>query len=160
MSDKLQTMKHHEWFAKVTSDSVRSVARTVGLPPRTLATQLEKGRVSPENVIAIAMAYDIHPVRALVDTGYLEPQYAQAVDPMTALQSVSEEQLAEEVLRRMTAGVKTKILIQDVNEVAEHLARKAAAEEVDHEAIIRQINEGTLQVAAQEATEPLEQHFT
>lgn len=154
-------MEHIEWLKNVTkNESVNAIAKTAEIVPRTFARQVEKGRVSPENVIAIAIAYEAHPVRALVDTGYLDPRYAHAVDPVTALQSVSEEQLAEEVLRRMREGVKTKILIQDVNEVAEHLAKKAAAEEVDHEAIIRQINEGTLQVAAQEATEPLEEHFT
>lgn len=175
-------MKHHDWFAKVTSDSVRAVARTVGLPPRTLATQLEKGRVSPENVIAISAAYGAHPVRALVDTGYLDPQYARAVDPATAIQSVSEEQLAEEVLRRMRVGVTTENLILDVNEVAERLTRKPAEDttpvkpdlhavkekngipytddgEPDYDAIVDGINAGTEKFAAQRATEPLEEHW-
>ncbi|WP_141681561.1 hypothetical protein [Corynebacterium phoceense] len=119
-------MKHSEWLSKVTDDSVRSIARTVGLPPRTLATQLEKERISPENVISIAIAYGAHPVRALVDTGYLAEKYARTVDPMTALRSVTEDQLAYEVLRRMKLGVETDNLTTPVDELAQRRAMSGA----------------------------------
>ena len=33
-------------------------------------------------------------------------------------------------------------------------------DEIDHDEIIRQINAGEIQVAAQKATDPLEEHFT
>ena len=65
-------MKHSEWLTTTTGDSVRNVAITIGVAPRTLATQLEKERISPENVIKIAEAYEAHPVGALVATGYLD----------------------------------------------------------------------------------------
>ena len=51
-------MKHSEWLTTTTGDSVRNVAITIGVAPRTLATQLEKEHLSPENVIKIAEAYD------------------------------------------------------------------------------------------------------
>lgn len=101
----VQRMKHTEWFEMTTSDSVRAAANTIGIPQRTLAAQIEKGRISPENVIAIAVAYDHHPVGALVDTGYLDAKWAEQVDPARALRSVTEQQLADEVLRRMELGV-------------------------------------------------------
>lgn len=94
-------MEHSTWLAATTSDSVRNVAITIGLPPRTLATQVEKGRISPENVIKIAERHGVHPVGALVDTGYLDQQWADEVDPVTAVQQLTDEQLADEILRRL-----------------------------------------------------------
>lgn len=94
-------MEHSDWLAAVTKDSVRNVALTVGLPPRTLATQLQKERLSPENVIRIAEAYEVHPVGALVDTGYLDEKWAEQVDPVMAARQLSDEQVADEVLRRL-----------------------------------------------------------
>ena len=94
-------MEHSAWLAATTSDSVRNVAITIGLPQRTLATQVEKGRISPENVIKIAEQYDVHPVGALVDTGYLDKQWADEIDPVTAVRQLTDEQLADEILRRL-----------------------------------------------------------
>lgn len=98
-------MKHDQWLHQITDDSVRSAAKKIDVAPRTLATQLEKGRISPENVIAIAVAYGHHPVGALVDTGYLDAKWAEQVDPARALRTVTEDELADEVLRRMKLGV-------------------------------------------------------
>ncbi|WP_296103787.1 helix-turn-helix transcriptional regulator [uncultured Corynebacterium sp.] len=98
-------MKHDQWLHQITDDSVRSAAKKIDVAPRTLATQLEKGRISPENVIAIAVAYGHHPVGALVDTGYLDAKWAEQVDPARALRTVTEDDLADEVLRRMKLGV-------------------------------------------------------
>lgn len=98
-------MKHDQWLHQITDDSVRSAAKKIDVAPRTLATQLEKGRISPENVIAIAVAYGHHPVGALVDTGYLDAKWAEQVDPARALRTVTEDNLADEVLRRMKLGV-------------------------------------------------------
>lgn len=94
-------MKHSEWLTTTTGDSVRNVALTIKVAPRTLATQLEKERISPENVIKIAEAYDAHPVGALVDTEYLDSKWAEQVDPETAVRELSDEQLANEILRRL-----------------------------------------------------------
>lgn len=97
---------------------MRSVAREVGLAQRTLANQIGKESVSAENVILIAENVDANPVRALVDTGYLESRWAETVDPATALQTVSEEELAAEVLRRMKIGVTTTALTTPIDELA------------------------------------------
>lgn len=95
-------MEHIEWLDKTLgNDSRRHAASLIGMPTRTFATQVKKEVLPAETVIAVSIAYDIHPVRALVDTGYLDEQWAQAVDPATALRQVSEDDLADEVLRRM-----------------------------------------------------------
>lgn len=111
-------MKHTNWMNATTgNESVRATALKAGLAQRTLANQIEKDRISAENVIAIAVAYNTHPVRALVDTEYLDEEYARTVDPVSAIRMVSEEQLADEALRRMKLGVKTDVLTNDINEV-------------------------------------------
>lgn len=95
-------MEHTDWIGGITeSESVRAIAIKAGIPQRTLAGQVEKNRISAENVIAIAIAYDQHPVGALVDTGYLEEKWANQIDPTRALREVSEDDLADEVLHRM-----------------------------------------------------------
>lgn len=112
-------MKHQNWIdATCGSDSVRRIAIESGLPQRTLANQVEKDAISAENVIKIAIAYDAHPVRALVDTGYLDEKYARSIDPATAVKEVSEEVLANEVLERMHRGLQTDALTTPVDELA------------------------------------------
>ncbi|MFD7040603.1 hypothetical protein [Rhodococcus jostii] len=69
-----------------------------------MANHVTRGELPAESVIAIAVAYGLHPVGALVETGYLDPKYAQQIDPMFALRTVTDEQVADEVLRRMLDG--------------------------------------------------------
>lgn len=119
-------MEHTEWLRQITEDSVRATAKKIDIAPRTLATQIEKGRISPENVIAIAVAYDHHPVGALVDTGYLDAKWAEHVDPMRALRAVTEQQLADEVLRRMEMGVERGgALDTPIDELSERRSKTA-----------------------------------
>lgn len=118
-------MTHAEWLHTVTGDSaVNAVATRSGIVPRTFARQVEKGSITAENVIAIAIAYNTHPVRALVDTGYLDEKYALEVDPATALKEVSEEDLADEVLRRMLKGLKTEALTTSINGITDLTERR------------------------------------
>lgn len=111
-------MKHTEWLDGLTNgESVNAIARKAGLVARTFARQVDRNRFDAESVIKLAVAYDVHPVRALVDTGYLDERYARTVDPASAIRTVTEDQLADEVLRRMKLGVATAALTTDVNEL-------------------------------------------
>lgn len=111
-------MKHTEWLRVIAGGSaVNSIATRSGIVPRTFARQVEKDSISAENVIAIAVSHDAHPVRALVDTGYLDERYAAEVDPATALKEVSEQELANEVLKRMLKGLKTEALTEPIEKV-------------------------------------------
>lgn len=111
-------MRHMEWFEETTRGStVNAAAAKAGVVQRTLARQLDKGLISAENVIKIALAYDVHPVGALVSTGYIDSSYAEAIDPKTAVQLISEEDLASEVLRRMKLGRNTATLTTPISEL-------------------------------------------
>lgn len=119
---------HNAWLERSTQDSIRQIARTAGITHRTLGYQLEKGAISPENVIAIAEAYGLHPVGALVETGYLEEKWASEVDPVFALRKVTDDQIAEEVLRRMKIGTETNLFEIPLDELQEVLAQREAEE--------------------------------
>lgn len=120
-------MEHTNWIAEIAGgDSGNEVARKSGVPGRTIAHQIKTGRVSAENVIAIAIGYGRHPVGALVATGYLDEQYAREIDPATALREVSEEDLADEVLRRMKLGLGAGVFDVPIDELpGRHLASVA-----------------------------------
>lgn len=95
-------MDHIEWLNALTnSASAREIGRRTEVPFRTIANQINRGHLSAEVVIGVAAGYGQSPVRALVDTGFIDEQWAETVDPITALRQVSEEDLADEVLRRM-----------------------------------------------------------
>lgn len=100
----LSDNNHREWFETIAADTVSGAARRIGVPQRTLASQLERSSINPVLVIALAKEFGIHPVRALVDTGYLEAKWAVEVDPASALRRVSARELVEETFRRMTAA--------------------------------------------------------
>lgn len=128
-------MDHKKWLEEVTNgESVRAAAIAAGIPQRTLAGQADKGHISAENVIAIAIAYQTHPVGALVDTDYLDEKWAQSVDPARALREVTEDELADEVLRRMKLGVETGgALDTPIDELAARRAQRAQQEQEDEE---------------------------
>lgn len=65
---------HKKWFKRITNDaSGRTAATEAGIAIATLNRQLGKNELSAETVIALARAYGVAPVAALVQTGYLEP---------------------------------------------------------------------------------------
>ena len=95
-------MNHRSWVTTATGGAaIRAISRATGIPDRTLSDQLDRNRVTAEHVIAIAIAFGAHPVTALIDCDYLPPRYASIGDPIASLRMVSEDALADEVLRRM-----------------------------------------------------------
>ena len=127
-------MKHSEWLTATThNDSLRAVGRNADIPFRTITGQTEREAISAENIIKIAVAYGHNPVTALVDTGYLDEHWATAADPIVALRTVTEEQLAEEILRRMKVGVETDSFTTPIDELA---ARRESARSDTHDGTV------------------------
>lgn len=94
-------MDTREWLNNVTNgDSLRTIEKKTGVSYGTINSQRTTG-VSAENVIAVARGYGIPPVSALVVTEFLTPAEVDKGDPKAAIRDVTEEDLAEEVLRRM-----------------------------------------------------------
>ncbi|WP_334136963.1 hypothetical protein [Corynebacterium variabile] len=117
-------MDHIEWLNALTnSASAREIGRRTEVPFRTIANQINRGHLSAEVVIGVAAGYGQSPVRALVDTSFIDEQWAETVDPITALRQVSEEDLADEVLRRMKLPGAHEVFDTPVDELD---ARRAA----------------------------------
>ncbi|MDH6199249.1 lambda repressor-like predicted transcriptional regulator [Mycobacterium frederiksbergense] len=125
-------MDHIEWIKATTKgDATRAIGRAANIPDRTVASQIDRGHISAENVIAIAIAYGVHPVTALIDCGYLPARYATTADPVAALRSVSEDDLADEVLRRMKLAGDHTVLTTPVDELLSDNAKLGTASAVD-----------------------------
>ena len=96
-----QSMEFGEWLRKVTDDTIPVVARKVGLSPRTLQHQVRNDIMNIENVVKIAEAYSINPVRELIDLGYISSAWEKIPDIEGALRLATDSQLTDEILRRL-----------------------------------------------------------
>lgn len=85
------------WLKTVTTDSQNESARKAGIPERTLYSQIRKCRLSAENVLKIAEAYNIHPLRALIDNGYVDQKWDRDIE--TYLTAASPRQLADAMIK-------------------------------------------------------------
>ena len=98
-------MNFPEWITSITADSQGDVAARAGIPLRTLQYQIRNGP-KIETVIAVADAYGHSPFVALVDLGYLDDSWLDQLSESTeaALMAASDEQLTDEILRRLKKG--------------------------------------------------------
>lgn len=94
-------METSKWIAQITTDSVRDIAKRTGISERTLHHQVSNNRISLENIVKVAVAYSRHPMSALIEWGYVSEDWSSVPDIESALRLASEDQLADEVLRRM-----------------------------------------------------------
>lgn len=95
-------MEHNEWFNRITrSDSLRRVAELADISDRTLSRQLRAGEIDPALIIRIAEAYEESPVIALVDLGFMSSKWITEPGVVTALSRASDEELTDELLRRL-----------------------------------------------------------
>lgn len=93
---------HNEWFKRVTrGDSNRRVSELAGISPATLGRQLKDSSLSADLIIKIAQAYDESPVVALVDLGFVSAKWMQEIGTTTALTRATDEELTDELLRRL-----------------------------------------------------------
>lgn len=64
---------HKEWVLSATGDSLRGVARTLGINEGNFVTRVGKG-LDADRVIEISYAYGLNPVVELQKTGHLRPE--------------------------------------------------------------------------------------
>lgn len=68
-------MNHTEWAKTATGESVRAIAKRIGVDSSNLSRQMRAG-LTADRVIEIARAYDLSIIRALVDTGHISMKEA------------------------------------------------------------------------------------
>ena len=109
----------HEWLTEITDGaSAGEIADHAHLPRRTVQHQISTGRMSLENLVAIAVAYSHHPLRTLIEWDVVNPEWERIPDIEAALRLATEDQLADEVLRRMKLGVESDALTTPVDKIA------------------------------------------
>lgn len=97
-----------KWLQEISNDEGYTViARKAGLNPGTFKRQWEPGKIPPESLVAIARAYSVSPVRALIVAGLITEKEAGAAGLPAlaeALRSASDAELIGELLRRVKNG--------------------------------------------------------
>ena len=97
-------MNFGDWLKKITDDSIPAIAQKAGLSTRTLQHQVKNNTTNLENVIKIAEAYSVNPIRELIDLSYIDEIWARIPDIEGALRLASDTQLTDEILRRLESG--------------------------------------------------------
>lgn len=93
---------HADWCKRVTrGDSNRHVSIRAKISDATLGRQLKANELSADLIIKIAQAYNESPVVALVDLGFVSARWLQEIGTTTALTRASDEELTDELLRRL-----------------------------------------------------------
>lgn len=153
---------HINWYKSlVGSDTEKAASDRAGITTSTLNRQLAKGTLSEGNVIAIARAYGANPVDALVRTGFITSEEALGKDrDLSSL--LSDQELIHELAMRVNsdegAWDDTFSSAMEPKQPASVSRLHADNRVSDHDDLIARINSGEEQVAAQEATDPLEEN--
>lgn len=112
--------------------SVRAIALSAGYDPSTLTRQL-KGGIKAETVIEIARSYQLGPVAALVQFGFITEAEAYAAATDAALAAASDERLAQEILNRVRANKASAALTEPLEVTEDPLDVGGMAEdEIPH----------------------------
>lgn len=101
-------MDIENWYKKTTKDdSMLTVAEKAGITQSTLYRQMKSGALSPEVVVAIARAYGVNVLHALVTSGLLTTDEIKDAAPALKaiqLEEYTDLELAEEIYRRVANG--------------------------------------------------------
>lgn len=170
-------MKQTRWWKYVTETiqgrTFKEAAKIAGFDQSAFTRWKDGAAAKPEFVVKFARAYNRNVLEALVEAEFITEQEAglqkvNVPDIRSALRLAPEEWLADEVLKRMRAGAKTDEFTAPLDELVARKQHKAnelkpepkldVSAEVDHDAIIEQINAGKVKFAAQKRTPPLEEN--
>lgn len=94
--------EHTEWLRAITKgDSLRRVSELAGISHVTLSRQLRAGTLTTDTVIHVANAYEESPVAGLVELGFISERWLEEMGVASSLMLASDEQLTDELLRRL-----------------------------------------------------------
>lgn len=84
--------------------SRRAIADAAGLDASTFTRQLARGRVPVQTVVAVCRAYGADFVEGFRAAGYVTADEASRMTSGGALRAATDEQLVQEILRRLQQG--------------------------------------------------------
>lgn len=100
-----------QWLKEIISnDSNRSAAAKTGIEHTTLRKRAAGEGLTPAEVIAVARAYGRPVVQSLVATGFLTDEEAFESNMISTLAQATDDQMADEIMRRFKAGQASKVL--------------------------------------------------
>lgn len=106
-----------QWIDEVRGpDSIREVARRVGMNQGTLNRQINLDQLTFETVRDVCRAYERPLIPALIATGHITHEDAGIDRAEAALQSASEQQLVDEVGRRLGLPVPSRVYDLPISE--------------------------------------------
>ncbi|WP_313548988.1 helix-turn-helix transcriptional regulator [Corynebacterium sp.] len=138
-------------------------ARFIGISKSNITRWKDGGRAAPDFVVKVARAYGANVIEALVEAEFITEEEAALREVNTGgllLEQANSDQLTREVEKRLKASEEYEAAFQAGIEAAnraplELFYSKALS---DHDDLIARINSGEEQVAAQEATDPLDEN--
>lgn len=157
------------WIRKTVGNaSDREIGKLANIGQSTLSRQRRDGTVTVETAVKIARAYQVSVVPALLALDVLTEFDLKAFSSSSGIMDASDEDLVAEILRRMKAGqadwAEKPISELDTRRNAKRGNNSPTAPphvtEPDYDAILDGINAGTEPIAAQKATDPLEENYT
>ncbi|MDU5874596.1 MAG: hypothetical protein E6Z28_06140 [Actinomyces urogenitalis] len=96
-----------EWLQLTTGgESVNAIAKKIGVPQRTLANHVNKGRLEAGEIVAIARQYDANVIYALRDHGLITDDDISAIGPDVAGEQMTIHTLLA-ILKRRIEGLAT-----------------------------------------------------
>lgn len=101
----MQDMEHGEWLKNLTRDTTNGAAERAGITPTTLFRQVEKGRISAQNVIALAHAYGAKAGDQLLATGHITADDLDGIGVKEALARATNKEFLDEMERRLEMGI-------------------------------------------------------
>lgn len=145
---------HTEWFSRITrGDSNRQVAERAHVSDATLGRQLRAGTLAADMIIKVAEAYNESPVIALVDLGFMSARWVTEPGVVTALSRASDEELTDELLRRL--NLLSDAPVDQLASERSNVHQLHVGDVDDDEAALREANE--LRGAAQKRTPRLDE---
>jgi hypothetical protein len=144
--------------------SGREMARAIGIDASTLGRHL-RSEPPVGTVVALCRAYGLNVIEVFVRVGYITETEAAEGALVSALQSATDEQLAQEMLRRVRAGSAGTAITEPVS--PEQLAAadvsadadddEASAEDFDVEPDLPALAKRDVRLAANRGTRKIDQ---
>lgn len=135
--------------------TMRDAAQKAGFNQSAFTRWKNGAKADPEFVVKFARAFDLNVLQALVEAELISQDEADLREVRTGgtkLTDATPRQLAEEFLRRMEEAE------GHLFESDDEMSRAPVSSLHDRDELVERINAGLEPVAAQEATEPLEEN--
>mgnify|MGYP000441986754 CR=1 FL=1 len=160
-----------EWFSSMVQRKISTIelADLLGVSRRTATKRLSEG-LSSDELILVSRKLNLSPIHALVELGRLTHTEAfdylggdglllDAATPEQLIYKLAEDTLTPQAKIELGAYGRGQ-LTPTPNGQATDTDSGAPADDFDDDAIVARINAGVERVAAQQATPPIEEHFT